>query len=189
MWVNYRSYIDKGVVPILRTKVNIRTARLDDLSAINAIIESAVMSWKIPDRVKRLSLPSYCYYEIDFQHLEIVVAEDHRQNIIGLAAWEQADSADAPVEQAALLLHGIYVDASHHHQGVGRQLLRAAEAVVVENKSSFDGLLVKAQADAIGFFTLLGMKRLAVEDSARDYEHRFWKSTDQIDCEHKASSS
>ena len=59
----------------------------------------------------------------------------------------------------------------------------------LENKSSFDGLLVKAQADAIGFFTSLGMKRLAVEDPARDYEHRFWKSADQINCEYKASSS
>ena len=117
----------KRVIHVLKLKVNIRSARLDDLSAINAIIESAVMSWKIPDRVKRLSLPSYCYHEIDFQHLEIVVAEDHRQNIIALAAWEQADSADAPVGQAALLLHGIYVDASHHHQGVGRQLLRAGK--------------------------------------------------------------
>jgi hypothetical protein len=39
----------------------------------------------------------------------------------------------------------------------------------------FDGLLVKAQQDASGFFRAMGMQRLPVEDPARQYANRFWK--------------
>jgi len=67
------------------------------------------MTWNLPQRVKRLSLPSYRYTGIDFDHFEMVVAEDDRQTTIGIAAWEPADAKDAPAGHTALLLHGIYL--------------------------------------------------------------------------------
>ncbi len=135
------------------------------------------MTWKLPDRVKRLALPSYRYTALDFAHLDMVVAEDAQQNITAVAAWEPADTRDRPAGQNALLLHGIYVHPAHHHQGIGRELFRAAERAVREHQ--YDGLLVKAQGDASGFFIAQGMNRLQVEDPSRHYAHRFWKSADK----------
>ena len=158
-------------------RITLRPSTKADLDAINRVIEAAVMTWDLPERVKRLSLSSYRYNEWDFEHLEMRVAEDSKQNIVGIAAWEQADPKDTPAGHTALLLHGIYVDPSHHHQGIGRQLFRTAEQAV--RKHSYDGLLVKAQQDANGFFLSQGMSRLPVEDPRRHYTNRFWKRADQ----------
>ena len=160
-----------------RADITLRTARQTDLEAINRVIEAAVMTWDLPERVKRLSLPSYRYTSVDFEHFEIVVAEDDRQSMLGVAAWEPADSKDAPAGQTALLLHGIYVHPSYHHQGVGGLLFPAAERAV--RKHDCDGLLVKAQEDANGFFVSQGMSRLQVDDPLRHYANRFWKSIDK----------
>ena len=153
--------------------INIRSAGPGDLDEINRVIEAAVMTWPLPDRVKRLSLTSYRYTSVDLDHLEGIVAEDNRQRIIGIAAWEAADTRDAPRGYRALLLHGIYVDPSYRHQGTGTRLL--ASAVEAAQSHGYDGLLVKAQEHAKGFFMSQGMQRLEVEDPARDYANRFWK--------------
>ena len=86
------------------TDIDIRPAGQADLEAINRVIEAAVMTWDQPDRVKRLSLPVYRYDSVDLDHLDIVLAEDGRQNIIGIAAWEQADAKELPAESKALSL-------------------------------------------------------------------------------------
>lgn len=154
--------------------VQLRQARNEDLAALNGVIERAIMTWQLPERVKRLSLPSYRYHPLDLDHLHIMVAEDAEHAIIGLAAWEPASPRDLPAGQRGLLLHGIYVDPMHLRYGVGTHLLDAALAAAREQR--FDGLLVKAQADANGFFTARGMQRLPVEDPARDYPHHFWQA-------------
>lgn len=157
--------------------VKLRPASAADLDAINRVIEAAVMNWKLPERVKRLSLPSYRYTSVDAAHLDMVVAEDPLKNITGIAAWEPAEARDTPAEHTALLLHGIYVHPAHQHQGIGRELFRAAERAVRNYR--YDGLLVKAQGDASGFFICQGMNRLQVEDPARHYANRFWKRVEQ----------
>jgi predicted N-acetyltransferase YhbS len=154
-------------------KIHIRPADITELDAINRIIELAVMSWTLPERVKRLSLPSYRYDAIDFRALEVVVAL-HDRDIVGVAAWETADPKETPVEGSALLLHGIYVDPAHHHRGIGRLLFREAERAV--HAHGYEGVLVKAQASADGFFLSLGMHRKNPEDPERQYANRFWKS-------------
>jgi predicted N-acetyltransferase YhbS len=153
--------------------VTIRPADKTDLDAINRVIESAVMGWQLPERVKRLSLPSYRYDTLDFDHLEMVVAEDDEQQIIGIASWQQADSNDSPANQSALLLHGIYVEPASQHRGIGRQLFHSAEKAA--RKHGYQGLLVKAQQDASAFFIAQGMHRLQTEDPSRQYANRFWK--------------
>jgi hypothetical protein len=66
------------------TDIDIRLAGQADLEAINRVIEAAVMTWDLSDRVIRLSLPVYRYDCVDLDHLDIVLAEDRRQNVIGL---------------------------------------------------------------------------------------------------------
>jgi len=154
-------------------KVTIRPAEKTDLDTINRVIESAVMGWQLPERVKRLSLPSYRYDTLDFEHLEMVVAEDDKQQIIGIASWQQADSKDTPANQSALLLHGIYVEPALQHQGIGQQLFHSAEEAARDHE--YQGLLVKAQQDASAFFIAQGMHRLQTEDPSRQYANRFWK--------------
>jgi predicted N-acetyltransferase YhbS len=163
---------------MLSFSIHVRPAIADDLEAINRVIEAAVMTWDLPERVKRLSLSSYRYTALDFKHLDMVVAEDDTQYIMGVAAWESADSRDLPSDDPALLLHGVYVEPAYHNQGVGGRLFHAAEQAVLER--SYSGLLVKAQEDAIGFFLAQGMTRLQVMDAARDYVNRFWKSSEDM---------
>jgi len=90
-----------------------------------------------------------------------------------VAAWEPAAARETPEDHSALLLHGIYVDPAWQGRGIGRQLLQAAEEAA--RQGGYDGLLVKAQADASGFFLARGMERLPVEDASRQYTNRFWK--------------
>ena len=153
--------------------VKVRTANITDLPGINRVIEGAVMSWDLPERVKRLSLPSYYYSEMDLQHLEIIITEEN-EKIIALASWEVAEEKDTPDQQHGLLIHGLYVHPATQNQGLGTQLFRAIENIAKEK--SLDGLLVKAQKDAVVFFEKLGMQPLTVTNPDKNYKNRFWKS-------------
>jgi predicted N-acetyltransferase YhbS len=152
----------------------LRPATPADLEAINAVIERAVMTWNLPERVKRLTLPSYRYSEHDLDHLHIVVVEDGDHAVLGVAAWEPASPRDIPEGKTGLLLHGLYVDPPRQRGGIGSQLLDAAVAATRENQ--VDGLLVKARPEASGFFIGRGLEPLPVTDAERDYPHRFWKA-------------
>lgn len=159
-------------MPSPTTASHLRQAHADDLPAINGIVERAVAAWQLPERVKRLSLPSYRYQTHDLVHLHLMLAEDADQTPVGVAAWEPANPRDLPAGQRGLLLHGLYVDPARQRRGVGSQLLEATAAAA--RAQGFDGVLIKAQADANGFFEARGLQRLPVEDAARHYPHRFW---------------
>jgi predicted N-acetyltransferase YhbS len=166
-----------GALPMHGKKpsITLRTANIADLEGINRVIASAVMSWQLAERVKRLSLSSHQYSEIDFRHLQFVVAQIdniHPAQIVGVAAWEDADALNTPQGKRALLLHGLYVDAQYHHQGIGQALFDHAQRAAIAQH--YDGLLVKAQADASGFFIARGMQPLPQEND-RQYGNRFWK--------------
>lgn len=171
---NNQLYVGTGMCNKI---VKLRAATVTDLTAINYIIGAAVMGWDLPERVKRLSLPSYHYTPHDLDSLELIVALDVNQQIVAVAAWEPADPKDLPQGQRALLLHGLYVKPECQHQGIGQTLLRAAERTARDQK--YDGLLVKAQESARGFFQAQNMKPLNVENENRDYANRFWKSTSE----------
>jgi len=159
----------------LSSGIRIRTVVEADLDSVNRVIEAALMTWALPQRVKRLSLPVYRYSCEDLAHLDMVLAENQQWQVVGVAAWEEADTKDAPAGYRSLLLHGIYVDPLHHRQGIGRQLFGAAESAVCQLQ--YDGLLVRAQQDAIGFFESLGMRSLPVEEPLRQYANRLWKAS------------
>lgn len=143
----------------------------DDLPAINAIVEAAIQTWDLPDRVKRLAMPSYRYDPHDLAHLTLVqaVAEDKP---LAVAAWEPAESTDNPPGRQLLLLHGLYVHPAHWRHGLGRTLIDAALSAA--DQAGLDGVLVKAQADAEPYFVQQGFLPLPASDARRDYAHRLW---------------
>lgn len=155
--------------------LRLRRAQPEDLEAVNALIGRAIQSWGLPERVQRIGLPLYLYHAGDLGFLEFTVAEDTCGSIIGVAAWEPADPKDTPRGRSALLLHGIYVEPRWHRRGIGSRLLAAAVQAAANNHH--DGLLAKAQADAIPFFEAIGLERLPVSNPASDYPHRFWYPT------------
>lgn len=157
--------------------ITLRKATIADLAAINDIIDAAVMGWSLPERVKRLALPTYRYTPHDLETLELVIAENTERQVIGIAAWGPVGPVDAIEGYSALLLHGIYVKPDQQHQGIGTQLLDAAEQAAIEKECS--GLMVKAQASAAGFFLSQGMQPLEVVNEKRDYAYRYWKLLDR----------
>lgn len=144
----------------------------DRLEAANAVIGRAVMGWNLPERVKRLALPLYRYGPADRAHLTLVAALDGDGRVLGVAAWEEAPPRDVPEGRRGLLLHGLYVDPPWQKQGVGRALFETALGAA--RRQDMQGVLVRAQADAAGFFARQGCQELPVVDHARDYPHRFW---------------
>lgn len=151
--------------------IKIRSANVDDLDAINRIIEAAVMSWQLPERVKRLALPIYRYNEMDLKYYSLVVAEDNKK-VLAVAAWD-TDIHQGKDDSRCLLLHGIYVQPEYQRHGIGSRLFREVENAVRGTK--LDGVLVKAQNDAVDFFLCQGMQKLETEDLQRDYDNRYWK--------------
>ncbi|MDZ7753058.1 MAG: GNAT family N-acetyltransferase [Gammaproteobacteria bacterium] len=153
-------------------RVRMRPAAVEDLAAINAVVEAAVMSWDLPERVKRLSLPVYRYDRHDLDAMGFMVAEDVGGGVVGIAAWDPDDATGPVAGDKGLLLHGLYVDPRWHGKGVGSRLFAS-----VEDKArglGRDGLLVKAQAGAREFFEHMGMRALAAVDEERDYANRYW---------------
>lgn len=162
--------------------LRLRPGTAHDLAAVNTVIEQAVHTWKLPERVLRLSLPSYRYSEHDLEFLELIVAVDTTDMIVGVAGIEPADSADCPAGSRGLLLHGLYVRADRQREGIGRRLLDAVATTARER--GYDGVLVKAQADSAGFFAAQEWEHLPVENGARDYPYRYWRPTQSASVSH-----
>ncbi|MCB1877848.1 MAG: GNAT family N-acetyltransferase [Chromatiales bacterium] len=150
-----------------------RRAEQAELAEINRVIESAIDSWGLSERVKRLSLSSYRYQEQDWDHLTFHVALDPQ--VVGVATWETADADDTPAGAGrALLLHGLYVNPQHQGRGVGTRLLQAA--IDAARGGGFGGVLVKAHAKSQTFFANKGFDLLSITDPRRDYPYRYWRA-------------
>jgi len=157
---------------VISSPLEIRPASDGDLGGVNALIERAVMTWKLPERVKRLAMPSYFYTGCDLKYQQVVVAEDSANGVVGVAAWESAVEGDCPQGLRGLQLHGIYVTPDQYRRGIGARLLSAV--AMAARAQGCDGVLVKAQADAEDFFASQGLRKLPVLQPDRDYPHRYW---------------
>lgn len=157
----------------VETKLTLRTATSNDLLFINGIIEAAVMSWSLPERVKRLSMPSYRYDAGALNEVELRVACDVDDDIVGVVGCCKPDEQQSMPESNTLLLHGIFVDAPCHRQGIGKRLIE--EVCLQAENDSFDGLLVHAQPDSVIFFEKMGFQLLPVVDEEQDYKLRYWR--------------
>ena len=135
-----------------RSGVAIRRARLNDTSAINAVVDSAIDSWPISERVKRLVRPLYQYDNVDLQNYDLIVADQSDHAIVGVAAW----SAGKPSPDGTACLQGLFVDAAWHRRGVGVALL---EAVVGQAGVRGSGrLALRATRSAENFFLYHGFR-------------------------------
>ncbi len=155
-------------------EINIRPAEATELDVVNRVVEQAIMGWELPERVKRLALPSYRYTTFDMHHMELWLAEGPDIGVLGLVAWEPADPQESPDGETAMLLHGIFVAPSNQHQGIGSRLLQTVEKTA--RAANFTGILVKAQTDAVGFFRALDYSQLSTDNPDRNYPNRYWKS-------------
>jgi len=153
--------------------LHIRAARLNELQEINHVIESAVMSWDLPERVKRLSLSSCQYDEQDLMHMKLFVSVNSQEKITGMYALDEADPRDVGKDESALLLHGIYIKQESQRQGIGNVLFtHAQDQICSANKT---GMLVRAQPSAVGFFYSQGMIERPVRESDTGYPFLLWK--------------
>ncbi len=144
-----------------------------DLESVNEIIASCVQGWDLPDRVKRLSMNSYLYQADDIDFLVLYVSEDDNKIINGVIALQYDLSVNLPGKRRGLLIHGLYVSPDSRNQGVGRALTEVAMQRAREQ--GFEGVWVKAQADANAYFEHNDFEKLPVIDPQRDYPHRWWK--------------
>ncbi|WP_018139804.1 MULTISPECIES: GNAT family N-acetyltransferase [unclassified Thioalkalivibrio] len=150
----------------------LRPACREDLGAINQLVAEAIEDWPLPERVRRLALPAYRYTEADLMFLDAVVREEAGQ-VVGVATWESVGARDLPEGvTAGLLLHGLYVARTARGTGVGRQLVVACQEAA--RAADVDGVLVKAQTSAAGFFARVGFQSVPVRDRDRDFEQRYW---------------
>jgi len=101
------------------------------------------------------------------------------RNSVGVAAWEAAVERDCPRGRRGLQLHGIYVTPDQQRRGIGARLLSAV--AMAARAQGCDGVLVKAQADAEGFFGSQGLQKLPVLQPNRDYPHRYWLDVTDLD--------
>ncbi|WP_018863244.1 GNAT family N-acetyltransferase [Thioalkalivibrio sp. ARh3] len=151
---------------------DLRPACREDLEAINQLVAEAIEDWPLPDRVRRLALPAYRYTEADLMFLSAVVYEGAGQ-VVGVATWESAEARElSDGEVTGLLLHGLYVARTARGTGVGRQLVAACQEAA--RAAGADGVLVKAQTSAAGFFARVGFQSVPVRDRDRDFEQRYW---------------
>lgn len=143
--------------------------KISDLPEINLVIAQAVMAWPMPERIKRLSVPVLCYDSEDFKHYQFMLYQQGDSSA-GVVVWN-AQTLVKTAKGQGYLMHGLYVAPNCQGRGIGRQLMqqvfsRAADA-------GADGVLVKAERAALGFFEQCGLEPLPAI-SQTDYPYQFW---------------
>lgn len=154
-------------------------AKAADLDTINALIATAIGTWPVSARLKRLAALPLRYNWADFQDFEMVLCYKAAAEI-GVAVWQP----DAPIQVSgsnqAILLHGLYVAPDAQGQGVGRGLLEELAKRALMRKQ--DTLYVRAERFAVGFFRRVGGRQLAAhegpEAGEQAYPHRFLMSVE-----------
>ena len=149
----------------------VQTVAAADLAVVNGIIASAVESWPVPGRLKRLSLPLLQYSEADLAEFQCFVLVQGG-NSKGVAVLSRDTSFVGRHETRCALLHGLYVQADSQRSGVGRNLQQAVANRARE--SGCEGLLVKAQRVSRSYFEDQGY--VACVSPGVDYPYLYWRA-------------
>ena len=120
------------------SQLALRPAIDADLGAVNAVVERVVMTWKLPERVKRLAMQSHFCTACDLKCQQVVIAGDIAGGVVGVAAWEAAAARDCPQGRRGLQLHGLYVRPDRQRHGIGARLLSAAALAVRAGLDALD---------------------------------------------------
>ena len=165
---------------------HLRTAKAEDLDAINRVVVEATTSWGLPARVHRLATPALTYDAIDLAHMTIVLLGDSNRGGIGIAAWEEASRHQAPDHCRAVLLHGLYVVPRYQRMGLGKEL----SGFVLEwaDQRGFDGVVVRAWRDALPFFRSIGFAPFTDAGQADRDPRQLWKPV-QASSRHRSAQS
>ena len=147
--------------------LSLRLATSDDLPAVNALIERAVDTWALSERVKRLAKPTYRYDGIDLRFEELLIAASATVPL-GVAAWSGTEPDTSLVRTA--LLHGLFVEPAHHGERIGAALFRLVRQRAAQ--AGFQSLVARVQRDAEGFFDRQGMT-LWGSPTGAVYPHRY----------------
>ncbi|MFK7966829.1 MAG: N-acetyltransferase family protein [Burkholderiaceae bacterium] len=132
-----------------------RIAQPVDLPRLNQVIADAISTWQVAERVRKLSRHAYQYDESDLADGQVLLLTDPSDEIVGVAHWGPASRVDAPAESInPAILHGLYLQANRHGQGLGKRLL--AEAMRAACAANHDWLTLRAQRDAEAFFRSQG---------------------------------
>lgn len=162
-----------GRIP-LTAMMSVRDATHSDLPTVNRIIAESVVSWGLPERVRRLATPSLNYSETDLQHMTVVLLTHAAHGGIGVAAWEEASRLDAPAGVRAFLLHGLYIVPDYQQRGLGTKLIELAANWIRDR--GYDGIAVRAWRDSSDFFAARGFVPIDRDAPADLYPRRLWKA-------------
>ena len=140
------------------TRGGLRAATALDLDEVNGVVEAAVESWGLPERVRRLALPSLRYTREDLRHMTVILTDAAHGSAVGMVAWEPIRSrCDAAAR--SLFLHGIYVTPQWQRRQIGTALLEyvthAAHAL------DADAVVLKAWRESAPFFAARGFLPVA----------------------------
>ncbi len=143
-------------------EIRTRPATTEDLTAINRVIDAAVMNWPVQNRNKRRMSAVLQYSLTDMDHMSFLVAT-LKDEVIGVAVWESAGHENG-------LFHGLYVLPVIRGQGIGRRLMSA----VSKDASGIGvtGLLIKAQRVTRSYFEHRDLKPLEAQDD--EYPWQYW---------------
>jgi GNAT superfamily N-acetyltransferase len=140
-----------------------------DLTSINQVVTSAAMSWPKSERAKRLVLPVLSYTGEDFNHYKFLLYQAQGQ-CVGVAVID-TQMPVATARGSGRLLHGLYVAAAEQGRGYGQTLLRSACDLAAAVGA--DGIVVKAERVAIGFFEHCGLQLLPASGPS-EHPYQFW---------------
>ena len=149
----------------------VKNVAVTDLILVNSVIISAVESWQLPERLKRLSLPILQYAAEDLAEFEFFL-HDHNDSVNGVAVLGRDAGLKGKHGTRCALLHGLYVHADAQRTGVGRALQQTV--AVHARELGCEGLLVKAQRVARSYFEAQGYEEC--ESQSVDYPYLYWKA-------------
>lgn len=142
-------------------KLDISEQQVEQLDTINQIVESAVYSWPLPARLKRLALPALQYKSIDYRDFEIFSCYKASANV-GVAVWQPSNPLAHAETCDVALLHGLYVHSGAQREGIGSMLINhianRAESI------GMAGLYVRAERVSVDYFARQGFRMLAADE-------------------------